>query len=57
MNHTKIILNFNILNPFSKENRETITPMHKKLSCLNGRAKRKEDVRIADKYFLIKLVT
>lgn len=31
--------------------------MHKKLSCLNGRAKRKQDVRVADEYFLIKLVT
>ena len=31
--------------------------MHKKLSCLNGRAKRKQDVRVADRYFLFKLVT
>ena len=31
--------------------------MHKKLSCLNGRAKRKQDARVADKYFLIELVT
>ena len=57
MNHTKIIINFNILNPLSKENRETITPMHKKLCCLNDRAKRMQDLRVVDKYFLIKLVT
>ena len=57
MNHTKIIINFNILNPLSKENRETITPMHKKLCCLNDRAKRMQDLRVVDKYFSIKLVT
>ena len=57
MNHTKIIINFNILNPLSKGNRETITPMHKKLCCLNDRAKRMQDLRVVDKYFLIKLVT
>lgn len=72
MNHTKIILHFNILNPLSKENRNYHTyaqkielskwPCKKKARCRYFLIKlvtwrRKQDLRVVDKYFLIKLVT